>query len=222
MLLNFDGKTRDVSTMAHEFGHAIHSMAAADKPILVSHAPLPLAETASVFAEMLLTDTLLKRLSGKERRILLAEQIDDMYATVMRQSYFTLFEIEAHDAIVKENATIDTVAERYLNNITHQFGNSVAVSPDFKWEWLYIPHFYHTPFYCYAYSFGNLLVLSLYQEYIKEGDSFVPKYLEILHAGGSQKPEELLRGIGMDITKESFWQQGFDFIEMKVKELKET
>ncbi|MGA7007447.1 MAG: M3 family metallopeptidase, partial [Nitrososphaeraceae archaeon] len=79
----------------------------------------------------------------------------------------------------------------------------------------------HTPFYCYAYSFGNLLVLSLYQEYIKEGDTFVPKYLEILHAGGSQKPEELLRGIGMDITKESFWQQGFDFIEMKVKELKE-
>jgi oligoendopeptidase F len=222
VLLNFDGKTRDVSTMAHEFGHAIHSMAAADKPILVSHAPLPLAETASVFAEMLLTDTLLKRLSGKERRILLAEQIDDMYATVMRQSYFTLFEIEAHNAIVKENATIDTVAERYLNNITHQFGNSVAVSPDFKWEWLYIPHFYHTPFYCYAYSFGNLLVLSLYQEYIKEGDSFVHKYLEILHAGGSQKPEELLRGIGMDITKESFWQQGFDFIEMKVKELKET
>ncbi len=221
VLLNYDGKTRDVSTMAHEFGHAIHSMAAADKPILVSHAPLPLAETASVFAEMLLIDTLVERMSGNERRILLAEQIDDMYATIMRQSYFTLFEVEAHNAIVKENATIDNVAERYLDNITHQFGDSVVVSPDFKWEWLYIPHFYHTPFYCYAYSFGNLLVLSLYQEYIKEGESFVPKYLEILHAGGSQKPEELLRGIGIDITKESFWQQGFDFIDKKVKELRE-
>lgn len=221
VLLNFDAKTRDVSTMAHEFGHAIHSMAAANKSILVSHAPLPLAETASVFAEMLLTDTLLMRLSSKERRILLAEQIDDMYATIMRQGYFTLFEIEAHESIVKQNATIDKVAERYLNNITDQFGDSVVVSPDFKWEWLYIPHFYHTPFYCYAYSFGNLLVLSLYQQYTQEGDSFVPKYFEILSAGGSQKPEELLKGIGMDITKDSFWQHGFDFIDKKVKELRE-
>lgn len=221
VLLNFDGKTRDVSTMAHEFGHAIHSMAAADKPILVSHAPLPLAETASVFAEMLLTDNMLERLPNKERRILLAEQIDDMYATIMRQGYFTLFEIDAHDAIIKQNATIDKVAERYLDNITEQFGDSVTVTPDFKWEWLYIPHFYHTPFYCYAYSFGNLLVLSLYQQFKREGESFVPKYIEILHSGGSQKPEELLKNLGMDITKESFWQQGFDFIEKKVNELKE-
>lgn len=221
VLLNFDGKTRDVSTMAHEFGHAIHSMAAADKPILVSHAPLPLAETASVFAEMLLTDNMLERLPNKERRILLAEQIDDMYATIMRQGYFTLFEIDAHDAIIKQNATIDKVAERYLDNITEQFGDSVTVTPDFKWEWLYIPHFYHTPFYCYAYSFGNLLVLSLYQQFKREGESFVPKYIEILQSGGSQKPEELLKNLGMDITKESFWQQGFDFIEKKVNELKE-
>jgi oligoendopeptidase F len=222
VLLNYDSKTRDVSTMAHEFGHAIHSMAASDKSILVSHAPLPLAETASVFAEMLLTDTLLTKLSRQERRILLAEQVDDMYATIMRQGYFTLFEIAAHDAIVKENETIDKVAERYLDNVTDQFGTSVIVSPDFKWEWLYIPHFYHTPFYCYAYSFGNLLVLSLYQQYIEEGKSFVPKYLQLLSAGGSQKPEELLKGIGMDITKDSFWQHGFDFINRKMTELKEA
>jgi oligoendopeptidase F len=197
-------------------------MAASDKSILVSHAPLPLAETASVFAEMLLTDTLLTKLSRQERRILLAEQVDDMYATIMRQGYFTLFEIEAHDAIVKENETIDKVAERYLDNVTDQFGNSVIVSPDFKWEWLYIPHFYHTPFYCYAYSFGNLLVLSLYQQYIEEGESFVPKYLQLLSAGGSQKPEELLKGIGMDITKDSFWQHGFDFIAKKMTVLKDA
>ncbi len=193
-----------------------------NKSILVSHAPLPLAETASVFAEMLLTDTLLTKLSRQERRILLAEQVDDMYATIMRQGYFTLFEIEAHDAIVKDNETIDKVAERYLENVTDQFGTSVIVSPDFKWEWLYIPHFYHTPFYCYAYSFGNLLVLSLYQQYIEEGKSFVPKYLQLLSAGGSQKPEELLKGIGMDITKDSFWQHGFDFINKKMTELKEA
>lgn len=222
VLLNYDSKTRDVSTMAHEFGHAIHSMAASDKSILVSHAPLPLAETASVFAEMLLTDTLLGKLSRQERRILLAEQVDDMYATIMRQGYFTLFEIEAHDAIVKKNETIDKVADRYLNNVKEQFGNSVIVSPDFKWEWLYIPHFYHTPFYCYAYSFGNLLVLSLYQKYIEEGESFVPKYLQLLGAGGSQKPEELLKSIGMDITKDSFWQHGFDFIDRKMTELKDS
>ena len=96
------------------------------------------------------------------------------------------------------------------------------MSPDFKWEWLYIPHFYHTPFYCYAYSFGNLLVLSLYQQYIEEGESFVPKYLQLLNAGGSQKPEELLKAIGMDITKDSFWQHGFDFIDKKMTELKDA
>ena len=111
VLLNFDGKSRDVSTMAHEFGHAIHSMTASDKPITVFHAPLPLAETASVFAEMLFMISCLKELTRKERKILLAEQIDDMYATIMRQAYFTLFEINAHHAIAEQNATIDKVSQ---------------------------------------------------------------------------------------------------------------
>lgn len=220
VLLNFDGKTRDVSTLAHEFGHAIHSMAAADKPLLVSQAPLPLAETASVFAEMLLNDTLAEEMSDKERRLLLAEEIDDMYATIMRQAYFTLFEIEAHHAIAEQNATIDKISEIYLNNLKEQFGNSLTITPDFQWEWLYIPHFYHTPFYCYAYSFGNLLVLSLYQQYKLEGKaSFAPKYFNILSAGGSRKPEELLMDNGIDISKEEFWQQGFDYVTEKVQRL---
>ena len=162
VLLNFDGKYRDISTMAHEFGHAIHSLAASDMPISVSHAPLPLAETASVFAETLLNDKLSKNLTDKERRLLLAEQIDDMYATIMRQAYFTLFEFDAHKMIPEQNATIDDVSELYFNNLNEQLGKSIDISHDFKWEWLYIPHFYHTPFYCYAYSFGNLLVMSLY------------------------------------------------------------
>jgi oligoendopeptidase F len=221
VLLNFDGKSRDVSTMAHEFGHAIHSMTASDKPLTVWHAPLPLAETASVFAEMLLNDKLSERLTKVERRILLAEQIDDLYATIMRQAYFTLFEIDAHRAVAEQNATIDAVSELYLNNLKEQFGDSVNITRDFQWEWLYIPHFYHSPFYCYAYSFGNLLVVSLYQQFKSEGkNSFIPKYLNILSAGGSQKPEYLLKESGIDISKDEFWQQGFDLVAAKIQELK--
>jgi oligoendopeptidase F len=220
VLLNFDGKSRDVSTIAHEFGHAIHSMTASDKPLTVWHAPLPLAETASVFAEMLLNDKLSERLTKVERRILLAQQIDDLYATIMRQAYFTLFEIDAHRVVAERNATIDMLSELYLNNLKEQFGDSVNVTDDFQWEWLYIPHFYHTPFYCYAYSFGNLLVVSLYQKYKSEGKSFIPKYLNILSAGGSQKPEYLLKESGIDISKDEFWQQGFDLVADKIQELK--
>ncbi len=221
VLLNFDGRTRDVSTLAHEFGHAIHSMLSEKLPIMVSHAPLPLAETASVFAEMLLNERLIERMSRQARQLLVAEQIDDMYATIMRQAYFTLFEVEAHKAIGERNVTIDEITRIYSENLKEQFGASVIVSPEFGWEWIYIPHFYHTPFYCYAYSFGNLLVLSLYQRYKLEGRSFVPKYLDILAAGGSRKPEELLKEAGLDITKEEFWQQGFDLVGEKIQQLKE-
>jgi len=221
VLLNFDGLMRDVSTMAHEFGHAIHSMFANDKPILVSHAPLPLAETASVFGEMLLNEEIYKKLNREKKKIFLAEQIDDMYATIMRQAFFTIFEIEAHKKIVERSVTIDNISEFYMNNLKTQFGDSIRISEDFKWEWLYIPHFFHTPFYCYAYSFGNLLVLSLYQQYLEEGKSFISKYLKILSAGGSEKPETLLRDSGFNITDSSFWQQGFDLIEMKINKLKD-
>ena len=221
VLLNFNGIMRDVSTMAHEFGHAIHSMFAYDKPILVSHAPLPLAETASVFGEMLLNEEIYKKLNREKKKIFLAEQIDDMYATIIRQAFFTIFEIEAHKNIVKQSVTIDNISEYYMNNLKAQFGDSIHISDDFRWEWLYIPHFFHTPFYCYAYSFGNLLVLSLYQQYREDGNSFISKYIKILSAGGSEKPETLLSDSGFNISDASFWQQGFDLIKTKINKLKE-
>ena len=222
ILLNFDGRIRDVSTMAHELGHAIHSMAASDKPISVAHAPLPLAETASVFAEILLNDRLRSNLAREQKAILLASQIDDMYATIMRQAYFTLFEIEAHKSITERNANINEVSDLYLRNLEEQFGDSVTVSEDFRWEWLYIPHLYHTPFYCYAYSFGNLLVLSLYHQFRREGkSSFFPKYYKLLSSGGSRKTEEILSDIGIDISSRDFWQQGFDLVEKNVQELRD-
>lgn len=219
ILLNYDGMYRDISTMAHEFGHAIHSICSSNLPIAVSHAPLPLAETASVFAEMLLNEKLAEEMTEQERSILLAEQIDDMYATIMRQSYFTLFEIDAHSKVIENNANIDNVSNLYKKNLQDQFGNSVIVSDDFMWEWTYIPHFYHTPFYCYAYAFGNLLVLSLFNMYKKEGKSFIPKYLNLLSAGGSKKPETLLSEIGFDISNKRFWQQGFDLLSEKIGDL---
>ncbi len=168
VLVNFTGKSRDVFTLAHELGHAVHSQAAQDRSILVQDAPLPLAETASTFSELLLYDNLSEKISDDQKKIMLAEKIDDLYATILRQSYFTIFEVDAHNLISK-GTTIDEISKVYLENLKEQFGNSVKLSDDFGIEWSCIPHFYHTPFYCYAYSFGNLLALSLFQRYKKEG-----------------------------------------------------
>ena len=218
VLVNFTGKSRDVFTLAHEIGHAIHSISASDKSILVSDASLPLAETASTFSEMLLYDNLSEMVSEQEKKSMLSEKIDDFYATIGRQSFFTLFEIEAHKQIAN-STTIDEISKTYLHNLNEQFGNSVNVSEDFGIEWNCIPHFHHAPFYCYAYAFGNLLALSLFQRYKKEGEGFAPTYIEILSAGGTKKPEKLLHESGMDISKPRFWQDGFDYIQDQVKEL---
>ncbi|HSG73801.1 MAG TPA: M3 family oligoendopeptidase, partial [Nitrosopumilaceae archaeon] len=218
VLLNFAGKSKDVFTIAHEIGHAIHSKAASNKSILVSDAPLPLAETASTFSELLLYDNLSDKISDDEKKIMLSEKIDDLYATIMRQAFFTLFEVDAHK-LIAQNTTVEQISKIYLKNLKDEFGNSVNVSNDFAVEWSYIPHFYHTPFYCYAYSFGNLLALSLFQRYKKEGKDFVPLYINILAAGGSKKPEDLLNEYGIDIRSSRFWQDGFDYVREQVNQL---
>lgn len=219
ILLNFTGKTKDVFTFAHEMGHAVHSQAASSKSILVQHAPLPLAETASTFSELLLYDVINERMSDYERLQILVEKIDDLYSTIMRQAFFTTFEIDAHHIISDKNGTIDDLSKTYMNNLNEQFGRSISISDDFAIEWGCIPHFYHSPFYCYAYSFGNLLSLSLFQRYKKEGSDFVPSYIDILAAGGSQKPEDLLAQYGFDITSHQFWQDGFEYVSRQIKEL---
>jgi oligoendopeptidase F len=219
VLLNFQGRARDVATMAHELGHAIHSMLASHHSAFTYHASLPLAETASTFGEMMLTDRMLAEESDEDvRRDILFKQVDDAYATIMRQSFFALFEKEAHEMVIK-NASVDELAAAYMENLKEQFGDSLEISDEFKWEWVSIPHIYHTPFYVYAYAFGQLLVLSLYQQYKQEGEAFKPKYLKILSAGGSEAPARILSEAGIDIESAEFWQGGFDVVDNLVKQL---
>ena len=219
VLTNYTGKVRDVSTLAHELGHAIHSMMADHHSVFTQHATLPLAETASVFAEQLLTDRLLaEERDPLVRREILAASVDDMYATVMRQAFFVLFERDAHAGILA-NKSSDELYELYQANLAEQFGDSVELPPEFRYEWVSIPHIYNTPFYCYAYSFGQLLVLSLYRRYQQEGEAFKPGYLRLLAHGGSARPEAVLQEAGIDIADPAFWQGGFDVIRDMIDQL---
>jgi oligoendopeptidase F len=219
VLVNFAGRVRDVATLAHELGHAIHSMLASGCSSLTQHASLPLAETASVFAEMLMTERLLREEPDPlARRELLAAAVDDVYATVLRQAYFVLFEVDAHAAILAGRST-DELSEIYMGKLREQFGDSVDVAPEFRYEWLSIPHIYQTPFYCYAYSFGQLLVLALYRRFQEEGEAFKPGYLRLLSYGGSARPEQILAEVGIDMTDRSFWQGGFDLVREQIDTL---
>ncbi|MBN1667668.1 MAG: M3 family oligoendopeptidase [Anaerolineales bacterium] len=217
--VNYQGQADDVATLAHELGHAIHAMLAEDHTIFTFHSSLPLAENASTFGEMLLIDRLLaEETDDAVRRDIIFRQIDDAYATIMRQAFFALFERQAHE-MVEQGATVDELAQAYMENLKTQFGEAVEIGEEFKWEWVSIPHIYHTPFYVYAYAFGQLLVLSLYQQYKAEGESFKPRYLKVLEAGGSASPMAITQQAGIDITTAEFWQGGFDVIKRMVEEL---
>lgn len=222
VLLNFTGEARDIATMAHELGHAVHGMLAARHSIFTFHSTLPLAETASVFGERILSDALMNQEQDKKvRQGLLINQLDDIYATVLRQAYFVQFENQAHEMIA-QGATVKDLAKTYLSEVRQQFGKGITVPDEFQWEWLTIPHLFASPFYCYAYSFGNLLVLALYRTYQKEGTSFVPKYLDLLSTGGSEAPQTMLAKVGVDMNSEDFWQSGFDTIREMVNQLEQT
>ncbi len=219
VLLNYQGKTDDVATMAHELGHAIHSMLAEHHSLFTQHANLPLAETASTFGEMMLVDQLLAEESDeKVRRDLLFKQMDDAYATIQRQAFFALFEKQAHQMVI-DGASVDEISAAYMENLKTQFGDAVEVADEFKYEWVSIPHIYQVPFYVYAYTFGQLLVLSLYKQYKAEGESFKPRYIQLLAAGGSQAPMKILADAGVDVRKPEFWQGGFDVLREMVDKL---
>jgi oligoendopeptidase F len=219
VLVNYQGTAREVATLAHELGHAIHTMLASHHSTFTFHSSLPLAETASTFGEMMLTDKLLAEETDEAvRRDILFKQMDDAYATIIRQSFFALFEKQAHE-MVQKNASVDELCAAYFENLKEQFGDSLELSDEFKWEWVAIPHIYQTPFYVYAYAFGQLLVFSLYQQFKAEGESFKPRYLKILSAGGSEAPEKILGEAGINIRDPKFWQGGFDVLDGLVKQL---
>ena len=219
VLTNFAGEVRDVATLAHELGHAVHSMLADSHSVLTQHPVLPLAETASVFGEMLVTDRLLSRETDPLlRRELLVSAMDDVYATVIRQSYFVLFEIEAHRAIL-DGSSPEDLNDLYLANLREQFGDALDIPDEFATEWITIPHIYSTPFYCYSYSFGQLLVLALYRRFQEQGEAFKAGYLRLLAHGGSARPADILAEADIDMTDPAFWQGGFDVVEGMLNDL---
>jgi oligoendopeptidase F len=219
VLLNYNHRPDDVATMAHEMGHAIHSLLAAEHSIFTFQSALPLSETASVFAEMLVTEKLLaEERDPAVRRHMLAQALDSAYATVGRQGFFAIWEKEAHE-LARQGKTADEIAARYLETLHMQFGDSMEINDEFRWEWVVVPHFYGSPFYVYAYAFGQLLVLALYQMYKQEGEAFKPKYLRLLAHGGAKSPAEILAEAGINMRSAKFWQGGFDAISAMIDEL---
>ncbi len=220
VMMNYLGKQRDVATLAHELGHAIHAYFSSGQPLMNYHAILPVCETASVFCEMLVIDELKKRAkTDQEKMILLAAKLEDIFATSHRQNMFSRFEQAVHGKITTERLSDDDLCELYKEELTRMFGDAVEIPEEYHWEWATIPHMLDVPFYVYSYNFGNLLVLGLYQSYLEEGASFIPKLKRILSSGSAVSPVELLAREGIDILSKSFWLKSIAFIESILDEL---
>jgi len=223
ILVNYTGSLRDVMTVAHELGHGLHQLLARRAGILESAAPLTLAETASVFGEMLIFERVMTRREGpKERLALLCGKIDDNFATVFRQIAMTDFELTAHETGMREGElSADRLSDLWMEANTRLYGDAVELTPNYRHGWKYIPHFVHSPFYCYAYAFAQLFVLTLYTVYKKDPAAFLPKYFEMLSLGGSRRPEDIAAIAGLDISKPDFWNSGILLLEGLVKQAEE-
>jgi len=220
VLLNYQGRPRDVQTLAHELGHGVHQYLARDRGLFASDTPLTTAETASVFGEMLVFQSLKGEVTDPAQRLtLLCAKIEDSFATVFRQAIMSRFEQSLHKARADEGElTTERIGELWLAANRPMFGDALTLTDDYRHWWMYIPHFIHSPFYTYAYSFGELLVLALYERYRADGDAFVPAYLDLLAAGGSAPPAELLGHMGIDIAAADFWQGGLAVLVRMVTE----
>ncbi|GIL01891.1 MAG: oligoendopeptidase F [Alphaproteobacteria bacterium] len=220
VMLNYLGRPRDVMTLAHELGHGVHQVLAADQGALMAQTPLTLAETASVFGEMLTFRSLLERAAGpQERRVLLAQKIEDMINTVVRQIAFYLFERKVHHERRNGELTQDQLGDFWMAVQADSLGDSFTLDDDYRSYWSYIPHFIHSPFYVYAYAFGDCLVNSLYAVYQSAGNGFEARYLAMLKAGGTMHHRELLAPFGLDASEPAFWQKGLSVIEGLIDEL---
>ena len=220
ILCNYTDNLRDVMTVAHELGHGLHGCLSRKQNYFNYDTPLTTAETASVFGEMLVFDYLAERQTDRQVQIaMLAGKLEDMFATVFRQNVLTRFEQAAFAARKQRRLTPEQLGALWIEANGKYYGDAVEMPEGYRWGWSYIPHFIHSRFYCYSYVFGQLLVLALYRTYREEGQSFVPKYLALLEAGGSDSPEALLRPLGVNIHDPNFWQKGFEEIRGMVKRL---
>jgi len=219
ILVNYTGNVRDVMTVAHELGHGLHQYLARQMGILESDAPLTMAETASVFGEMLIFDSILENEKDPKKRLaLICGKIDDNFATVFRQVAMTEFELRAHEAGLQQGELPEAMLNDFwIKSNAELYGDSVTLTENYKHGWKYIPHFVHTPFYCYAYAFAQLFVLALYQKYKEAPKGFVPDYLKMLSLGGSKKPEEMAQIMHLDINDPNFWQIGLKLLEELVQ-----
>jgi len=222
LLLNYQGKVRDVMTLAHELGHGVHQVLAGRQGYLMADTPLTLAETASVFGEMLTFRALLARQTDPGRRkIMLAAKVEDMLNTVVRQVAFATFEIKVHDERREAELTPDRLGEIWLDVQRESLGPALRLDDPYRYYWTYIPHFIHTPFYVYAYAFGDCLVNSLYAVYQDVHQGFAEKYLELLRAGGTLRHRELLAPFGLDAADPAFWSTGLSVISGFIDELEQ-
>ena len=220
LLLNYHGRTRDVMTLAHELGHGVHQVLAARQGYLMAGTPLTLAETASVFGEMLTFRALLDaETDPKRRRVMLASKVEDMLNTVVRQIAFYNFETRLHDERRTGELVPDRIGEIWLQVQTESLGPAFEFTPEYRVFWAYVPHFIHSPFYVYAYAFGDCLVNALYSVFQSGHPGFQAKYLDMLRAGGTKRHKELLAPFGLDASDPAFWRRGLDVISGFIDEL---